>query len=168
MPFTFLDDQLSLFKGYLQVPTDDLWAVATRSYARASCLSHLSLLQLCLMLLQRPPYNYAVAAPPGTWALSCAALSIAETLGVNLDPSGWRLPRHEISLRRRLWWLMYTQHVWHAIGLARPCHIQDANWDVDELTEDDLDVDLEAATESPILLAHCRLSVIAADILKEF
>ncbi|EPE10945.1 fungal specific transcription factor domain protein [Ophiostoma piceae UAMH 11346] len=174
MPFTFLDDQLSLFKGYLQVPTDDLWAIACRSYTRASCLSHLSLLQLCLMLLQRPPYNYAVAAPPGTWALSCAALSIAETLGVNLDPSSWRLPRYEISLRRRLWWLTYTQHVWFAIGLARPCHIQDANWDVDELTGDDLEpldslgVDPEADIESPVLLAHCRLSVIAADILKEF
>lgn len=176
MPFTFLDDELSLFKGYLQVPTDDLWAISQRSYARASCLSHLSLLQLCLLLLQRPPYNYAVAAPPGFWALSCAAVSIAETLGVNLDPSSWRLPRHEIALRRRLWWLTYTQHVWYAIGLARPCHIHDSNWDVDELTDADLepvegmgvDYESEAAAESPIFLAHCRLSVIAADILKEF
>ncbi|OAA58439.1 fungal specific transcription factor domain containing protein [Niveomyces insectorum RCEF 264] len=188
VPFTFLDDELSLFKGYLQVPTDDLWAVAHRSFMRAGCLAHLSLLQLCLLLLQQPPANYAVAAPARFWALSCAALSIAETLGVHLDPSAWRLPRHEVMLRRRLWWLTYTQHVWYAVGLARPCHLHDANWDVDELTADDFEVDAlyhpnnhsneddedaaavraAVAAEIPIFLAHCRLSVIAADVLKEF
>ncbi|KAH8886085.1 hypothetical protein GQ53DRAFT_728289 [Thozetella sp. PMI_491] len=174
-PFTFLDDELSVLKGYGQVPTDELWAIAHRSYQRASCLSHLSSLQLCLLLLQRPPPNFAVAEPLSTWALSCSALSIAESLGLNLDPIDWRLPRNEMILRRRLWWFTYTQHVWFALVIARPSHINDGNWDVSALTQDDFegdsiqDPEIRALvqTQIPLCLAECELGIIAADVLQE-
>ncbi|EFX00605.1 fungal specific transcription factor domain containing protein [Grosmannia clavigera kw1407] len=178
MPFSFLDDELSLLKGYVPVPTDELWAVTQRSHARTAALSHLSLLQLSLLLLQRPPYNDAVASTADIWSRSCAAVAVAETLGVNCDPSAWRLPRREAALRRRLWWLTYAQHVWHAVGLARPCHLHADCWDVAAPAADDLADDLAFApddtvrqivtAEIPVLLAHWRLSVIAADVLKEF
>lgn len=182
MPFSFLDDELSLLKGYVPVPTDELWAAAQRSYARAAALPHLSLLQLALLLLQRPPYNDAVASTADVWSRSCAAVAVAETLGLGLDPAAWRLPRREAALRRRLWWLTYSQHVWHAVGLARPCHLQPDSWDVAPPTADDLADDLDhelahapdhavrhaIAAEIPVLLARWRLSVIAADVLKEF
>ena len=175
-PFTFLDDELSVSKGYRQVPTEDLWAIAHRSYHRASRLSHLSLIQLCLLLLQMPPQIYVAAESPSFWALSCSALAIAENLGLNLDPADWRIPRNEIILRRRLWWFTYSAHTWHALVSGRPSHIQEANWHVSPLRADDFEgenhPELKAretiVREIPLCIAHCSLSIIAADVLKEF
>lgn len=175
-PFTFLDDELSVSKGYREVPTDDLWAISQRSYCRCSQLSHLSLMQLCLLLLQRPPLSYVAAEPPSFWALSCAALAIAENLGLNMDPQEWRLPPGEVRLRRRLWWILYTAHTWHALVSGRPSHINDANWFVAELRAEDFEgeshpnvmVRESIVREIPLCLAQCRLAVIASDVLKEF
>jgi Fungal specific transcription factor domain len=173
--FIFLDDELSVSKGYLELSTMELWAIAHRGYLRSVRFSHLSSLQLCLLLLQMPPRNFAVAEPPSTWALCCSALSIAESLGVNLDPTNWRLPANEIRLRKRLWWLTYTQHTWNALLLGRPSHLDDDNWDVSKLTNDDFDVNEGFDEEThdcielqiPILLALCDLSIIADQVLKE-
>jgi hypothetical protein len=175
-PFTFLDDELSVLRGYGQVPTEDLWAIARRSYQRATCFSHLASLQLCLLLLQMPPPNFAVAEPLSTWALSCSSLSIAESLGLNLEPSEWRLPHKEIMLRRRLWWLAYSDHIWQALVIGRPSHLNDANWDVSKLTADDFEADelqdpevrATVSRQIPLCLAQCELSIIAADVLGEF
>lgn len=175
-PFTCWDDELSVVKGYGQISTQELWAIAHRSYQRANCLSHLSSLQLCLLLLQMPAQNYAVAEPLSTWALLCSALSLAESLGLNLDPSDWRLPHKEIMLRRRLWWYTYMQHVWQAMVISRPLHLNDANWDVSPMTIYDFEGDEILDSEmkesmlryTPLCLAEYELSVIAADVLKEF
>ncbi|KAJ5586924.1 uncharacterized protein N7459_002689 [Penicillium hispanicum] len=176
MPFMFFDDELSLTKGYSGVHTETLWAIAYRSYHRESSLAHLPLLQLCLLLLHRPPDNFAVADSPGSWALSCSALAITESLGLNLDPGKWKLPRKEIMLRRRLWWLTYTQHIWHALAFGRSIHLNDDNWDVSELMADDFDgndsrdstTPVETTSYVPLILAECQMSEIAADVLKEF
>ncbi|KIW03589.1 uncharacterized protein PV09_05343 [Verruconis gallopava] len=176
LPFSFLDDELSILKGYDQSSADDLWAIAYRSYQRATCFSHLSSLQLCLLLLQAPPPNFAVAEPLSTWALTCSALSIAENMGLNHDPSDWRLPREEVILRRRLWWFTYMQHVWHAIVVARPSHIHEDNWDVGGLVASDFEVDgisdpeIRSRVERnvPMCIAQCELSIIASDVLNEF
>lgn len=174
-PFTFLDDELSVSNGYLGVPTDDLWDIAQRSFQRAGCFSHVSLLQLCLLLLHMPPQNMVVAEPTKFWALSCSAVAIAENLGVNLDPQKWRLPKDEIILRRRLWWQTYVMHTWHALVSGRPSHIHDSNWCVSKLTEQDFEPGprehLDPETEKQhvtICLAQVELGVIAADVLKEF
>ncbi|ATY66976.1 fungal specific transcription factor domain [Cordyceps militaris] len=174
-PFTFLDDELSVSNGYLAVPTDDLWDVAHRSFQRDSCFSHLSLLQLCLLMLHMPPQNLVVAEPSKFWALSCSAVAIAENLGVNVDPKDWKLPREEVILRRRLWWLTYVGHTWHALVCGRPSHIHESNWCVSSLTEDDFEqgpqdptIREAVAQHTPICLAQCELGVIAADVLKEF
>lgn len=175
-PFVFLDDELSVSKGYLGVPTEDLWAIAHRSFQRASCLSHITLLQLCLLLLQMPPQNFVVAEPTKFWALSCSAVATAENLGVNMEPSGWRLPKEDIMLRRRLWWLTYTAHTWHALVCGRPSHINEANWYVSKLTEGDFEKGEHETSEVrdsiqaqiPICIANCELGIIAAGVLQEF
>lgn len=175
-PFTFLDDVLSVSRGYGQIATEDLWAIAHRSFQRATCLSHLSSLQLCLLLLQMPPPHFAVAEPLSTWSLSCSAVALAESLGLNLEPSDWRLPRKEIMLRRRLWWFTYIQHTWHAVSIGRPSHLNDNNWDVSKLTNADFEGDEIqdpgfrdiVMRHVPICLAQCELSIIGSDILNNF
>ncbi|KAJ5114110.1 hypothetical protein N7456_002644 [Penicillium angulare] len=177
-PYMFLDDELSLTTGYSGVSCDDLWAIAYRCYHRGKSSARLSLLQLCLLLLQRPPENFAVSDSPNLWDLSCSALAIAETLGLNMDPRRWKLPREEVKLRRRLWWLTYTQHIWHACAFGRSVHIDDNNWDVTHLTLEDFNLDLldthdsisrsKATQHISIFIAECRMAEILADVLKEF
>lgn len=175
-PFTYLDDELSVRKGYSQLPTEELWAITQRSYRRALESSHLSLLQLCLLLLQMPPLNFAVAEAPYAWTMSCAAVAIAESLGLNIDPATWRMPKREVMLRRRLWWFTYSQHIWFSLAFGRASHLNDANWDVSPLSIDDfergddqdLDINTSILKSNPFVVASCELSRIAADIQREF
>jgi hypothetical protein len=171
-PYYFLDDYLSVDKGYQQPSTEQLWGIAHRSLLRDSRKSHLGLVQLSLLLLHRPPQNYAVADGPSSWALACSVLAAAESLGLNLDPSSWKLPAHEIRLRKRLWWLVHVEHTWRALVLGRPSHITASNWDVSELTADDFDLediaDPEARSciraQSPYFIALCSLSTISSEV----
>lgn len=172
-PYYFLDDYLSVDKGYQQPSTEQLWGIAHRSLLRYSRKSHLGLVQLSLLLLHRPPQNYAIADGPSSWALACSVLAAAESLGLNLDPSDWKLPAHEIRLRKRLWWLVHVEHTWRALVLGRPSHISASNWDVSELTTDDFDLndiaDQEARSclraQSPYFIALCSLSTICSEVL---
>jgi hypothetical protein len=172
-PYYFLDDYLSVDRGYQQPPTEELWGIAHRGLQRDSQKSHLGLVQLSLLYLHRPPQNYAVADIPSSWALACLVLAAAETLGLNLDPSDWKLPSYEIRLRKRLWWLVHVEHTWRALVLGRPSHIAASNWDVSELTVDDFDLgdiaDPEARScveaQSPYFMALCSLSTIASKVL---
>jgi hypothetical protein len=175
-PFTYLDDELSVSRGYAQLPTEKFWGITQRSYRRSLESSGLPLLQLCLLLLQMPPLNFAVAESPHPWALACSAVAIAESLGLNLDPSDWRLPRREVQLRKRLWWWTFVQHTWFALVFGRPSHLNDDNWDVPPLSVNDLEdgdsqdptINTSIIAQRPYLLALCELSTIAADILKAF
>ncbi|KAH8806111.1 fungal-specific transcription factor domain-containing protein [Xylogone sp. PMI_703] len=142
IPFCFLDDALSVQKGYRRPPTEELWAIVERGLKRSSSVAHLELVQLHLLQILKPPQNPAVADPPDTWGLTCSALAAAQSLGLHLDPSTWRLPSDEIKLRKRLWWLVYMEHVWHATVLGRPSHIISDQWEVANLTENDFDTDM--------------------------
>lgn len=44
------------------------------------------------------------------------ATSIAFTLGLNRDPSGWDIPEHEKSLRRRVWWALLIHDRWYVLA----------------------------------------------------
>lgn len=147
IPFYFLDDELSVQKGYRQPPTEELWQIAERSLRRSSDEAHLELIQLYLLLLLKPPRNFAMADPPDAWAMASSALAAAQSLGLHLDPSEWRLPNNEIRLRRRLWWMVYIEHTWRAAVLGRPSHIVPDNWEVSKLSNDDFDTHAPATLE---------------------
>ncbi|KAH8703573.1 fungal-specific transcription factor domain-containing protein [Talaromyces proteolyticus] len=174
--FDFLDDRLCVDAAYMQPETNKLWGIAYRSLQRLFQKPRLWLVQLCLLLLQRPPENFAVGDSPGLWALSCSGLAAAESLGLNLDPSNWRLPRWEIQLRKRLWWIIYIDHTWRALVLGRPSHVHAEGWFVRMVELNDLEVneykDVEVQyrirSRSSYFLAMCDLGLIANDILDTF
>lgn len=68
------------------------------------------------------------------------------------------------------------QHAWQALVIARPLHLNDDSWDVSPLTVNDFEGDEIQSTDikasvmrhTPLCLAEYELSVIAADVLKEF
>lgn len=40
------------------------------------------------------------------------AVTLAQTLGLNRDPTNWRRPKSEKSLRIRLWWAVVIHDRW--------------------------------------------------------
>uniref|UniRef100_A0A093UYT5 Transcriptional activator protein DAL81 n=1 Tax=Talaromyces marneffei PM1 TaxID=1077442 RepID=A0A093UYT5_TALMA len=71
---------------------------------------------------------------------------------------------------------LYNYHVWQAMVIARPLHLNDDSWDVSPLTVNDFEgyeiqnaeIKASALRHTPLCLAEYELSVIAADVLKEF
>jgi hypothetical protein len=101
--FLYADDEFSVTDAYLNLPTDTLWTIARRRFQLLQHCSRLASLQLCLLLLQRPPRNLPAAESPHTWEMACSSVAIAESQGLNIRPSNWHLPQDEVILRRRLW-----------------------------------------------------------------
>jgi hypothetical protein len=68
------------------------------------------------------------------------------------------------------------QHVWQALVIARPLHLNDDSWDVSPLTVHDfegdkiqnMEIKASVTRHTALCLAEYELSVIAADVLKEF
>jgi Fungal specific transcription factor domain len=95
------------------------------------------------MLLQ-PPSNPLLLESPLKWALLGLTVSMAQTLGLYLDPTAWNLPAEEIESRKRLAWLVWAADKWFAFSLGRPSHISKNDWMVIEL---DIELDHPGAAD---------------------
>lgn len=71
------------------------------------------------------------------WVLCSQVVALAEELGLGLDCDNWKLPKWERGLRKRLAWAVYMEDKWLALKNARPSHINDINWVVLNLAEED-------------------------------
>lgn len=71
------------------------------------------------------------------WVLCSQVVALAEELGLGLDCDGWKLPKWERGLRKRLAWAVYMEDKWLSLKNARPSHINDMNWVVLHLVEED-------------------------------
>ncbi|OBA20650.1 hypothetical protein METBIDRAFT_43105, partial [Metschnikowia bicuspidata var. bicuspidata NRRL YB-4993] len=71
------------------------------------------------------------------WVLCSQVVAISEELGLGLDCDGWRLPKWERGLRKRLAWAVYLEDKWLALKNSRPSHINELNWVVLDLAEED-------------------------------
>ena len=71
------------------------------------------------------------------WILCSQIVSLAEELGLGLDCNDWKLPKWERGLRKRLAWAVYLEDKWLSLKLARPSHINESNWMVLPLYDQD-------------------------------
>lgn len=71
------------------------------------------------------------------WVLCSQVVALAEELGLGLDCDGWKLPKWERGLRKRLAWAVYLEDKWLSLKNSRPSHINDMNWIVLDLAEED-------------------------------
>lgn len=71
------------------------------------------------------------------WVLCSQVIALAEELGLGLDCDTWKLPKWERGLRKRLAWAVYMEDKWLSLTNARPSHINEANWVVLHLVEED-------------------------------
>ncbi|RFU28178.1 hypothetical protein B7463_g8164, partial [Scytalidium lignicola] len=127
-------------------------------------------LQAGLIFCQRPDGS--------SWVMMGELMAMAQTVGLHLDCSDWRLPEWERALRKRLAWAVYIQDKWGALIHGRPATIVRDNWDVRPVGKSDFpetakdDDDEEGSSEVEkgmvIFMNLISLTEILSEILDAF
>ncbi|KAJ5960120.1 uncharacterized protein N7479_007270 [Penicillium vulpinum] len=90
-------------------------------------------------------------------AVSCGRmLSLANCLGLNRDPSNWKLSQAEKNQRIRLWWGVVIHDRWGSFGHGVPPQISKNQYDVPLPTVDIL-VPSHLRTTERVRAAHCHI-----------
>ena len=93
-----------------------VWAQVLLSLEEEYRQPRLQTLQLALIVISsRPPVNTG----QNTIAMA-RVLGAAQLLGLHIDPSSWRLPQWERSLRKRIWWSLVVHDKFRALLYGRP------------------------------------------------
>lgn len=162
LPFCPWDERLCV-DVYTPPSADALFRIAWLACQPEFHTPSLSVLQTLLLLVQRRPTNKHVSDTPFKWVIMTSAVAIAQTLGLNRDPSTWPLPTWEIQIRRRLAWATFVQDKWLALNFGRSSHINADDWEVSPLQEFDFE---EPDRPSAAHFLHlCSLTDIATDII---
>ncbi|OKL57325.1 hypothetical protein UA08_07469 [Talaromyces atroroseus] len=132
-PFTVFDDKLSIELAYNHPSPQSLSNIAWRSLNDEIPEPTIHSLQAALIMLLQPPSNPLLLESPLKWALLGLTVSMAQTLGLYLDPTAWNLPPEEVESRKRLAWLVWAADKWCAFSLGRPSHISRNDWMIIEL-----------------------------------
>mmetsp|Transcript_5078 Transcript_5078/g.5706 ORF Transcript_5078/g.5706 Transcript_5078/m.5706 type:complete len:1024 (-) Transcript_5078:74-3145(-) len=109
------------------------------------------------------------------WVLCSQVITLAEELGLGLNCNNWKLPKWERGLRKRLAWAVYMEDKWLSLKNSRPSHINELNWVVVSLIDEDFpekhgDGDLKEGSSDidngkKIFMNLINLTMILSDIL---
>ncbi|KAJ6783921.1 hypothetical protein PWT90_03788 [Aphanocladium album] len=96
----------------------------------------IALLRL-LLLLNTTTFDPVAVETPFAWSMACSVLAIAQSLGLHVEPTHWKIPESEKRLRRRLWWTVVTEHSWRAVTHGRSTMLRDDDCNVEPVTHAD-------------------------------
>lgn len=176
LPFKIHDPELVLCGVYDSQLCDKLWRMVYQLVMQEIHTPHLSVLQACLLYLQRLPVGSqsALADSPFLWSFLGTTVGLASSLGLHLEPRPWGIPAWEKRLRRRLWWAVYVEDKWRSLLIGRPPFIDREEWDVQSL--DDVDFVIDSQDEAhdrneehgAIFRSFAKLAIIADNIHQTF
>ncbi|KAF7919679.1 uncharacterized protein EAE97_011597 [Botrytis byssoidea] len=141
------------------------WNLAVESLQGCFLAPGLSTLYAALLDLTGRP----IISITGNTLTSGRSVALAHSLGLNRDPSRWRISDHEKSLRTRLWWGVLIHDRWSSFAHGVPAHIRRNEYDVPLptlkglLTDGNHEILRIRPAECFILL--CELTEILGDIL---
>ncbi|KAK1635037.1 fungal-specific transcription factor domain-containing protein [Colletotrichum phormii] len=138
--FTVCDDSLIEEAGF-----SDRATARRTHYLRAKALydaeyesDHMNLVAVMLLL------GFWWAGPEdqkdNCYWVNCAA-TMAQSLGMHRSMSHSALSPRMRSLRKRIWWAIYTRDRHTAAAFGRPCRIRDEDCDIEPLTDEDFEFD---------------------------
>lgn len=188
VPFCRYDPVLCVSHMLNMPPTADLWAAAQEGALRETENPRLSTLQTAQLCLQRPLDRGDTAMKfSSRQALLSLIVSLSGKFGLHLDCISWSISAWEKRLRRRLWWIIFSEATWSSLLAGHPHPISDDDWIMTPLTSNDFVIDnifcpseetnrRPRADQEPCLHCHsgydfkllATLSVIANDVLKTF
>ncbi|KAL2848404.1 fungal-specific transcription factor domain-containing protein [Aspergillus pseudoustus] len=108
------------------------------SFATQGRSPRLEMIETGLLFAHRPTVTHRAPNLPGLWPQIGSLVGIAHEMGLNVDPSGWRIAEWERKRRIRLWWALLITDKWNALGTGRPSYTHDENWNVPMLSLDDV------------------------------
>ncbi|KAL3472222.1 fungal-specific transcription factor domain-containing protein [Aspergillus californicus] len=85
-------------------------------------------------------------------------VSLAHCLGLNRDPSNWKLSQQEQNQRVRLWWAVVIHDRWGSFGHGVPPQVARNQYDVPLPTVEVL-VPLTSRTPERVRAAHCHIAL---------
>lgn len=92
-------------------------------------------------------------------AISCGRMvSLANCLGLNRDPSNWKLSQQEKDHRIRLWWGVVIHDRWGSFGHGVPPQISKTQYDVPLPSVDGLVAPNNRSNER-VKAAHCHIAL---------
>jgi hypothetical protein len=146
LQFWHYDDHLCVIKAYNRPPANKIWRIAYEEILRDIHTPRLSVLQACLLYLQkqRAPQDSAAADTPFRWSFMAYTVGLATSLGLHIDCADWCIPAWEMRLRRRLWWAVYSEEKWRSLLTGQPTLITRDQWDVSSLKYEDYLVDTQS------------------------
>lgn len=124
-------------------PRTELREIAYKGIIKQMHSPNLHLLQALLIYLQTPQEHVATASAEESsqWSLVGSTVNISHRLGLHIDCSNWPIPAWEKRLRRRIWWIVYSEAVWRSLLLGLPQLINEEDWDVSPLEDNDFQMD---------------------------
>ncbi|KAM0443262.1 hypothetical protein ACHAQK_003625 [Fusarium lateritium] len=175
LPFTPWDEKLCLDSAYSKPDVNDLWQISYICLQKELHFPRLSTIQTYLLLLNHTPFDAVCVENPFVWSLAASMLAMAQSLGLNVDPTGWKLPAWEVRLRRRLWWAVYVEYTWRSVTHGRASMISDDDWDVSSLKPEDFVVDLSVDVPEHVkdqsfdyFVRFCSLTEITSQVCRKF
>ncbi|KAE8330705.1 hypothetical protein BDV39DRAFT_190336 [Aspergillus sergii] len=164
-PFTTFDDYLCIEFVYNPPSPQVLFRIAWSELNNALSQPTVQSLQAALILLLHPPLNPLLLDSAAKWTLLGMTVSMAQTLGLHLDPTMWNLPSNEVRTRRRLSWAVFALDKWLAFSFGRPSHISKDNWLITELESSDIELGDPASGAHPYAIEFSRLTTILDNVL---
>ncbi|KAG9605579.1 hypothetical protein KCU77_g239, partial [Aureobasidium melanogenum] len=117
--FADFDDYLSVQIAYDLPDAQRLWNLALTGVKQRLHRPDFALLQTVILLLVAPSHKPLMPDYSTKWSLVGTMVTIAQTLGLQFDPSLWPISMSELDLRKRLSWTVEMIDVWHAATLER-------------------------------------------------
>ncbi|KAL4795285.1 fungal-specific transcription factor domain-containing protein [Aspergillus venezuelensis] len=126
--FASFDDYLCIELVYTPPSTQTLSDIAWQGLNQATQQPGIIAVQTALILLLHSSAKSLDLESSRKWTLMGMTVSIAQSIGLHLDPGSWNIPEYEIAVRRNLSWLVYSFDKWFAFSLGRPSHISRDDW----------------------------------------
>ncbi|KUL83677.1 hypothetical protein ZTR_07504 [Talaromyces verruculosus] len=176
LPFKIHNPELVLCGVYDSQLCDKLWRMVYQLLMQEIHTPHLSVIQACLLYLQRLPVGSqsALADSPFLWSFLGSTVGLASSLGLHLEPRPWGIPAWEKRLRRRLWWAVYVEDKWRSLLIGRPPFLDREEWDVQGLDDVDFVIDGQGEAHDrneehgAIFRSFAKLAIIADNIHQTF
>jgi hypothetical protein len=110
---------------------------------------------------------------PSLWSDIGSLVGMAHDLGLNLDPTAWSLTPSDSNRRIRIWWALYIQDKWSALGLGRPSYLNEEHCNVplptvENFSHTSLHNQPLSLTPAIQFVAMAHLTAILSDILNTF
>ncbi|KAE8422961.1 fungal-specific transcription factor domain-containing protein [Aspergillus pseudocaelatus] len=165
-PFTTFDDYLCIEFVYSPPSPQVLLGIAWSELNNALSQPTIQSLQAALILLLHPPLNPLLLDSSMKWTLLGMTVSMAQTLGLHLDPAMWNLPSNEVRTRRRLSWVVFALDKWLAFSFGRPSHVSRNNWLITELDSSDIESGDPTSDAHAYTIEFSKLTTILDNVLE--